>query len=80
MRLGAMVMTRKKQASSQWKTSNSPKAKKARQVRSNVKIMLISFFDVNGIEHKEFVPSGQTVNQQFYLKMLKRLHVSVQEK
>jgi len=33
-----------KQASSQWKTANSPKAKKARQVRSNVKIMLISFF------------------------------------
>ena len=34
----------KKQASSQWKTPNSPKAKKARQVRSNAKIMLISFF------------------------------------
>ena len=33
-----------KQASSQWKTPNSPKQKKARQVRSNVKIMLISFF------------------------------------
>jgi len=32
-----------KQASSQWKTPNSPKPKKARQVRSNVKIMLISF-------------------------------------
>ena len=36
-----------KQASSQWKTPYSPKAKKARQVRSNVKIMLISFFDAN---------------------------------
>jgi len=33
-----------KQASSQWKTPNSPKPKKARQVQSNVKIMLISFF------------------------------------
>jgi len=32
-----------KQASSQWKTPNSPKPKKARQVRSNVKIMLINF-------------------------------------
>jgi len=32
-----------KQASSQRKTPNSPKPKKARQVRSNVKIMLISF-------------------------------------
>ena len=32
-----------KQASSQWKTPSSPKPKRARQVRSNVKIMLISF-------------------------------------
>ena len=33
-----------KQASNRWKTRNSPKPKKARKVRSNVKIMLISFF------------------------------------
>ena len=41
-----------KQASSQWKTPNSPKPKKASQVRSNIKNMLISFFDANGIVHK----------------------------
>ena len=35
--------------------------------------MLISFFDANGIVHKEFVPPGQTVYQQFYLEVLKRL-------
>ena len=32
-----------KQAWSQWKTPDSPKPKKARQVQSNVKNMLISF-------------------------------------
>ena len=42
--------------------------------------MLISFFDANGIVHKEFVPPGQTVNQQFYLELLKRLCNSVQKK
>jgi len=41
--------------------------------------MLISFFDVNGIVHKEFVHPGQTVNQQFYLKVLQRLRNSVCE-
>ena len=68
------------QASSQWKTPNSPKPKKAQQVRSNVKLMLISFFDANGIVHKEFAPPGQTVNQQFYLEVLRRLHDSVPKK
>lgn len=33
-----------KQQSSQWKSPNSPRPKKARQVRSNVKSMLIVFF------------------------------------
>jgi len=51
-----------KQVSSQWKTPTSPRPKKARQVRSNVTTMLIVFFDVRGIVHREFVPPGQTVN------------------
>ena len=40
--------------------------KKARRIRSSVKTMLISFFDANGIAHKESVPPGQTVHQQFH--------------
>ena len=56
-----------KKQSSQWKSSNSPWPKKARQVHSNVKSMLIFFFDIQGIVHKEFVPPGQTVNGKFKL-------------
>jgi len=62
-----------KQASSQWKTPRSPRPKKIRQVRLNVKTMLICFFDIQGIVHREFVPRGQRVNQEFYLGVLKRL-------
>lgn len=69
-----------KQQSSQWKTSGSPRPKKARQVKSNIKTMLISFFDVKGVVHSEFVPQGQTVNQAFYLEVLKRLRNSVRRK
>ena len=36
--------------------------------------------DANGIVHKEFVPPGHTVNQQFYLKVLERLRDSVRKK
>jgi histone-lysine N-methyltransferase SETMAR len=42
--------------------------------------MLISFFDANGIVHSEFVPNGETVNQAFYLQVLKRLHDVVRRK
>jgi len=39
--------------------------KKARMSLSNFKAMLIIFFDIHGIVMAEWVPSGQTVNQQY---------------
>ena len=51
--------------------------KKACQSRSNVKLMLIVFFDWRGIVHYEFVPHGETVNEDFYLNVLKRLREAV---
>ena len=59
-----------KQQSSQWKSPTSSRPKKARQVKSNLKSMIITFFDVKGIVHKEFVPTGQTVNSGFYCEVL----------
>jgi hypothetical protein len=55
-----------KHQSAKWKSSNSPRPKKARQVKSKVKSMLITFFDIKGIVHKEFVLAGQTVNSAYY--------------
>ena len=45
-----------KTQSSQWKFPGSPRPKKARQVRRNIKSMLICFFDQKGIVHEESVP------------------------
>ena len=70
-----------KTQSSQWKKSPwSSRPKKARQVRSNIKSMLICFFDQKGNVHKEFVPPGQTVNAAFYVEILKRLRENVRRK
>ena len=69
-----------KTQSSQWKSPGSPRPKKARQVRSNIKSMLICFFDQKGIVHKEFVPPGQTVNAAFYVEVLRRLRENVRRK
>ncbi|UYV74828.1 hypothetical protein LAZ67_12001161 [Cordylochernes scorpioides] len=45
-----------KAQSSQWKLPHEPRPKKARQVRSNVKVLLTVFFDCRGVVHHEFLP------------------------
>ena len=51
-----------KTQSSQWKHTESPRPKKARDVRSNVKVLLTVFFDYHGVVHQKFLPQGHTVN------------------
>jgi len=62
-----------KRQSAQWKTANSPQPKKFRRSKSRVKTMLLTFFDIRGIVHYELVPTGETVNQVYYLEVLERL-------
>ena len=66
-----------KQMSSQWNTSSYHRPKKAWQVKSNIKTMLIAFFDIDGLVHHEFVPTGQAVNKEFYKTVLQRLRDAV---
>jgi hypothetical protein len=60
-----------KQRSSQWKSQNSPRLKKVRQVKSKVKRMLVIFFDIKGIVHEEFVLARQIVNSAYYCDVLR---------
>jgi len=69
-----------KQQSSQWKSPTSPRPKKTRQVKNNVKSMIITFFDVKGNVHKDFVPTDQTVNSGFYCDILRRLRENVRRR
>ena len=64
----------------QWKSQTSLRLKKARQSKSKIKVMLITFFDVRSIIHSEFLPQGQTINQQVYKEILQLLFCSVHEK
>jgi hypothetical protein len=54
--------------------------KKARQVQSNVKTMLIAFFDAEGLVHHKFLPQCQTMNQTVYITVLQRLRDTVRRK
>jgi len=66
-----------KQMSSQWSTSSSPRLKKAQQVKFSMKNMLIAFFDIEELVYHEFVPTGQTVNKEFYKTVLQCLRDAV---
>jgi hypothetical protein len=59
-----------KQQSSRWKSPNLLRQKKARQVKSKVKYMLIICFATKGIVHKEFILAGQTANSAYYCVVL----------
>jgi len=78
-----------KQQSRQWKSPNLPRPIKGRQVHSSVKTVLISLSlsplslpspsPLNGgTGHREMVPAGQAVNQQFYLNALQQFLESLQ--
>ena len=54
-----------------------PMIKKILSVQIKSQKMLLTFFDIRGIVHYEFVPNGQTVNQVYYLEVLERLHEKV---
>jgi hypothetical protein len=54
-----------KQKSSEKVGETSPQPKKLKYRRSRIKTMLIIFFDSQSIVHKEFVPEGKAVMQNF---------------
>jgi hypothetical protein len=69
-----------KRQAMQLKTQNSPRPKKGRMSRSQVKTMLVCFFDHKGTVHYEFIAQGQMVNQQCYMEVLTRLWESIWRK
>ena len=69
-----------KQQSLQWKSTSSPRPKRARMNFSKFKTMLIVFFDIQGIVMAEWVPSAQTVNQRYYIEVLMKLRERVRMK
>ena len=70
-----------KRQSCQRKHAGSPRLKKARQSKSTHKLLMILFFfffDSTGMVYMHWVPTGQTVNKEYYVEVLrefrKRFH------
>jgi hypothetical protein len=54
-----------KMQSSERHINSSPRPKKCRATKSNIKVMLVTFFDDERIVHREFVPTGTSVTAAF---------------
>lgn len=68
------------QQSSEYRLKGEAKPKRPRQSRSKIKVMLTVFFDYRGVVHQEFLPTGQTVNKEYYLSVMRRLRESIRRK
>ena len=60
-----------KRKCSQRKHAGSPRPKKARQSKSTHKLLMIPFFDSTGMIYMHWVPTGQTVNKEYYVEVLR---------
>ena len=69
-----------KAQSAQWKLPHEPTPKKARQVRSNVKVLLTVLLDCRGVVHHEFLTQGRTVNREYYLQVMRKLREAIRQK
>jgi len=48
--------------------------------KSQMKTILITFFDIKCNVHFEFIPQRQTVNEAYYVEILKLLREAVRRK
>ena len=60
-----------KRQSFQWKHAGSPRPKRARQSKSTHKLLMIHFFDITGMIYMQWVPTGQTVNKEYSVEVLR---------
>ena len=56
-----------KRQNSQWKHAGSPRP---RQSKSTHKLLMIPFFDSTGMIYMHWVPTGHTVNKEYYVEVL----------
>ncbi len=66
-----------KRSTSAWLSKNEDRPPKPVRDRYVRKVMLIIFWDSQGVVHREFVPDGKGVNAQVYLQTMRQLREKI---
>ncbi|UYV60179.1 CLCN3 [Cordylochernes scorpioides] len=69
-----------KRQSMEWKGKEEPRTMKSRLCKSKNKVLLVTFFDIKGIVHYEYLEEGQTINKESYLNIMRRVRESIRLK
>ncbi|UYV69665.1 hypothetical protein LAZ67_7000149 [Cordylochernes scorpioides] len=69
-----------KRQTMEWKGKDEPRTKKSRLCKSKNKVLLVTFFDIKGIVHYEYIEEGQTINKESYLNIMRRVRESIRLK
>ena len=66
--------------SSKYRAKGEARPKREQQSKSKIKVLLTVFVDYRGVVHHEFLPTGQTVNKEYYLSVMRRLREAIRRK
>ncbi|UYV60587.1 CLCN3 [Cordylochernes scorpioides] len=66
--------------SMEWKGKDEPRTKKSRLCKLKNKVLLVTFFDIKGIVHYEYLEEGQTINKESHLNIMRRVRESIRLK
>jgi len=69
-----------KQKSMEWRHSGSPRAKELRVQKSAGKVLALVFWDQDGILLIDYLPKGQTINEEYYSSLLVQFNYILKEK
>ena len=79
-KLGLLLWPRDQETEVPGKHAGSPRQKKARQSKSTHKLLMISFFDRACMIYMHLVPTGQSVNKKYFVKVLSEFRKRVGQK
>ena len=69
-----------KQATSIWLSPGEQRPQKVRLERATIKVMLVLFFDAQGVILKRYVPYGRGINADLYLMIMRQLRNAVRQR